>query len=51
MSATAVATLPGVPKDTALIVVDMISSYDHPDGEKLADSGESDELDLSGSSA
>jgi nicotinamidase-related amidase len=27
-----------MPKKTALIVVDMINSYDHPDGEKLAES-------------
>ena len=27
-----------MPKNTALIVVDMINSYDHPDGEKLAES-------------
>ena len=29
-----------MPKKTALIVVDMINSYDHPDGEKLAKSVE-----------
>ena len=33
-------TFPGMPSNTALIVVDMINSYDHPDGEKLAASVE-----------
>jgi nicotinamidase-related amidase len=28
----------GKPKKTALVVVDMINSYDHPDGEKLRES-------------